>query len=235
MEERLGSFEEFWPFYVAQHLDPANRALHFLGTSLALGALAATADAVALVGARGAARRLRAGLGRPLPLREEQARHVPLPALVAARGPAHVRAAVARPDGPGARARARALPARGLSHRARHERGRRGAAGAELPRLADRGGRLLARAVGEAAPREVVAGRGREQVHRAQPHAPRALRAPPRSARRPGPGRGSRGPRPRCAAGRPRRAAPARRRRPRGRRPRAPRSSGPSPRSRPGR
>ena len=43
MEERQRSFEEFWPFYVAQHLDPANRALHFLGTSLALGALAATA------------------------------------------------------------------------------------------------------------------------------------------------------------------------------------------------
>ena len=36
MEERLTSFEEFWPFYVAQHLNPANRALHFLGTSLAL-------------------------------------------------------------------------------------------------------------------------------------------------------------------------------------------------------
>jgi hypothetical protein len=43
MEERLSSFEEFWPYYVAQHLDPANRALHFLGTSLALAALAAAA------------------------------------------------------------------------------------------------------------------------------------------------------------------------------------------------
>jgi hypothetical protein len=43
MEERLRSFEEFWPYYVAQHLDPVNRSLHFLGTSLALGALAATA------------------------------------------------------------------------------------------------------------------------------------------------------------------------------------------------
>jgi hypothetical protein len=41
MEERLSSFEEFWPYYVAQHLDPVNRALHFLGTSLALAALAA--------------------------------------------------------------------------------------------------------------------------------------------------------------------------------------------------
>lgn len=41
MEEQPASFEEFWPFYVAQHLDPANRALHFLGTSLALAAVAA--------------------------------------------------------------------------------------------------------------------------------------------------------------------------------------------------
>ena len=36
MEERLASFEAFWPYYVAQHRDPVNRALHFLGTSLAL-------------------------------------------------------------------------------------------------------------------------------------------------------------------------------------------------------
>jgi hypothetical protein len=43
MQQRIASFEEFWPFYVAQHLDPVNRALHFLGTSLALGALAAVA------------------------------------------------------------------------------------------------------------------------------------------------------------------------------------------------
>jgi hypothetical protein len=43
MQERLSSFEEFWPYYVAQHLDPVNRALHFLGTSLALAALAAAA------------------------------------------------------------------------------------------------------------------------------------------------------------------------------------------------
>jgi hypothetical protein len=43
MEEQLSSFEEFWPYYVAQHLDPANQALHFLGTSLALAALAAAA------------------------------------------------------------------------------------------------------------------------------------------------------------------------------------------------
>lgn len=43
MDERLASFEVFWPYYVAQHRDPVNRALHFLGTSLALAALAAAA------------------------------------------------------------------------------------------------------------------------------------------------------------------------------------------------
>ena len=32
---------EFWPYYVAQHTHPANRALHFLGTSLALATVAA--------------------------------------------------------------------------------------------------------------------------------------------------------------------------------------------------
>jgi len=34
------SFEEFWPYYVAQHRDPTCRALHFVGTSLAMGLLA---------------------------------------------------------------------------------------------------------------------------------------------------------------------------------------------------
>lgn len=43
MEERLVSFEAFWPYYVAQHRDPVNRALHFLGTSLAIATLAAAA------------------------------------------------------------------------------------------------------------------------------------------------------------------------------------------------
>jgi hypothetical protein len=34
------SFEEFWPYYVSQHLDPTNRWLHFVGTSMALGCIA---------------------------------------------------------------------------------------------------------------------------------------------------------------------------------------------------
>jgi hypothetical protein len=37
---RLQSFEEFWPFYVSQHLNPTGRKLHFVGTTLALGCLA---------------------------------------------------------------------------------------------------------------------------------------------------------------------------------------------------
>ncbi len=43
MERRLSSFEEFWPYYVAQHTHPANRALHFIGTSLTLATVAAVA------------------------------------------------------------------------------------------------------------------------------------------------------------------------------------------------
>lgn len=35
-----GSFEEFWPYYVSQHLDPTCRALHFTGTTLAMACLA---------------------------------------------------------------------------------------------------------------------------------------------------------------------------------------------------
>lgn len=41
------SFEEFWPYYAAQHLNPANRRLHFAGTTaglLWLAALLATRD-----------------------------------------------------------------------------------------------------------------------------------------------------------------------------------------------
>ena len=31
------SFSEFWPRYLAEHLHPANRWLHFVGTSMAIG------------------------------------------------------------------------------------------------------------------------------------------------------------------------------------------------------
>ncbi len=33
---RPSTFAEFWPYYVAQHLHPLNRALHVSGTTLAL-------------------------------------------------------------------------------------------------------------------------------------------------------------------------------------------------------
>lgn len=36
MEKRFQTFAEFWPFYLGEHSEPANRRLHFIGTSLAL-------------------------------------------------------------------------------------------------------------------------------------------------------------------------------------------------------
>ena len=39
-EQEIKSFEEFWPFYVAEHSQPATRALHFAGTATALALLA---------------------------------------------------------------------------------------------------------------------------------------------------------------------------------------------------
>jgi hypothetical protein len=36
MNGQISTLEEFWPFYVSQHLNPINRRLHAYGTSLAL-------------------------------------------------------------------------------------------------------------------------------------------------------------------------------------------------------
>lgn len=40
-DERYQTFEEFWPFYVREHSLPACRALHFVGSTLALAAIGA--------------------------------------------------------------------------------------------------------------------------------------------------------------------------------------------------
>jgi hypothetical protein len=40
MRGEFESFEDFWPFYVSQHMSAANRAMHFTGTTLALVCLA---------------------------------------------------------------------------------------------------------------------------------------------------------------------------------------------------
>ena len=42
-EARYQSFEEFWPYYVGEHKDPVNRGLHYVGTTLAIGTVAAAA------------------------------------------------------------------------------------------------------------------------------------------------------------------------------------------------
>jgi hypothetical protein len=41
MATRLTSYEEFWPYYVSEHMEPVTRRLHVLGTTLVLAALAA--------------------------------------------------------------------------------------------------------------------------------------------------------------------------------------------------
>ena len=37
IDKELRTFEEFWPHYLEKHLHPANRALHFVGTTLVYG------------------------------------------------------------------------------------------------------------------------------------------------------------------------------------------------------
>jgi len=41
--EDITTFDDFWPHYVHAHQNPVNRALHYAGTSAALGSVAAAA------------------------------------------------------------------------------------------------------------------------------------------------------------------------------------------------
>jgi hypothetical protein len=41
MVPKLSSYEEFWPYYLSEHMDPTTRRLHFAGTAFVLLSLAA--------------------------------------------------------------------------------------------------------------------------------------------------------------------------------------------------
>ncbi|MAZ01717.1 MAG: hypothetical protein CMN56_01105 [Sneathiella sp.] len=41
MADKITTYEEFWPYYLREHSEPAGRQLHYLGTSLALASLMA--------------------------------------------------------------------------------------------------------------------------------------------------------------------------------------------------
>lgn len=44
-ERRFQTFEEFWPYYVAEHSEPATRTMHAIGTTAAVACVAACISA----------------------------------------------------------------------------------------------------------------------------------------------------------------------------------------------